>query len=136
MIHINTYTQLLHKYKLLMKIKPLTILLFLLPVFLFASKIEKNGDSVIYQTEKGFIKLQIYSDDIIRVTISPDKKPNERNSLIIITKPDQNTKWNVIETDRYISVTTKKITAKLDKLNNTVSFFDNSGKLILQGDQL
>jgi len=118
-----------------MKIKPLTILLFLLPLFLFASKIEKNSDSIIYQTEKGFIKLQIYSDDIIRVTVSPVKKLNNRNSLIIITKPDQNTNWNLLETERYISVTTKKITAKLDKLNNTVSFFDKSGNIVLQGDQ-
>jgi len=117
-----------------MKTKVLLTLLFSLPVFLFASKIEKNGDPVIYQTEKGFIKLQIYSDDIIRVTVSPVKKLSERNSLIIITKPDQNTNWNVKETDRYISVSTKKITAKLDKLNNTISFYDPLGKLILKGD--
>lgn len=110
-------------------------LLFFLPVFLFASKIENNIDSVIYQTEKGFIKLQVYSDDIIRVTISPVKQLKERESLIIISQPDQKTKWNLKETDRYIYVSTKKISAKLDKLNITVSFYDSLGVLILQGDR-
>jgi len=118
-----------------MENKHFLALFLFIPLFLFALKIEKEGEPVIYQTKKGFIKLQIYSEDIIRVTISPVKDLKEKESRIIVNKPDQKIKWNIHETDRYISVSTKKITAKLDKLNNTVSFFDYSGNLILQGDQ-
>ncbi len=110
------------------------VFLLLLSFQLFASNYEKTQESIIYQTKNGFIKLQVFADDIIRVTVSPVKELNERESLIILAKPNQNVKWNVNETDRYISVSTKKITAKLDKLTNSVSFFDQSGNLILQGD--
>lgn len=109
------------------------ILLFILPLFLFASKSERTGGPVKFETKNGFIKLQVYGDDIIRVTISPVKKINERKSLIIIGKPDLKIKYDIKETDRYISVSTVKITAKIDKLDNSVSFYDHSGNLILQG---
>ncbi len=118
-----------------MKLKTLLILFFFFPLFLFATKIEKKSDHIIYQTENGFIKLQIFSDEIIRVTVSPEKKLKERESLMIVAKPDQKIKWDVSETDRYIIVSTEKVIVKLDKTNNSVSFFDRSGNLILQGDE-
>jgi len=103
--------------------KKVILFTFLFPLMLFATNhFEKKANHIIYQTEKGFIRLQIFSDEIIRVTISPVKDLNERESLILLAFPDQDTKWSVNETDRYISVTTSKITARLDKDNNSVFF--------------
>jgi len=114
--------------------KRLILILLLIATQLFAADFEKKSDHIIYQTQNGFIKLQIYADDIIRVFISPEKKLTERESLMIVAVPDSNVKWETNETDRYITVTTSKITAKLDKQNLSVSFFDKSGALILRGD--
>ncbi|RKY55125.1 MAG: hypothetical protein DRP93_03975 [Candidatus Neomarinimicrobiota bacterium] len=112
----------------------LLVTILLLNVYLFASGIKQDGNSITYDTEKGFIKLQVCSDNIIRVLISPVKDLKERKSLMLIDYPNQNTKWKVNETERYISLKTGKITARIDKTYNTVSFYDNSGNLILQGD--
>jgi len=110
-----------------------TILLFI-NLSLFAQNIKQDDKGITYQTEKGFIKLQICSDNIIRVLVSPEKKPKKRESLIIIDYPDQNTNFTVDETEGYITLKTSKLTTKIDKTYHTVSFFDKSGKLILQGD--
>jgi alpha-D-xyloside xylohydrolase len=109
-----------------------TILLFI-NLSLFAQSLKQDDKGITYQTEKGFIKLQLCSENIIRVLVSPEKKQKERESLIIIDYPDQNTNYTVDETEGYISLKTSKITAKIDKTYNTVSFYDKSGKLILQG---
>ncbi len=113
--------------------KILTVTLLFLQFNLLAANFEKSDSQVVYPTEKGFIKLQICSDNIIRVLVSPMKNLNEKESLMIVDYPDQKTKWTVEETERYISVKTEKIIARIDKLNNTVSFYDKSGKMLLQG---
>ncbi len=95
---------------------------------------EKTADGVTYQTEKGFIRLQVCRDDIIRVVVSPVKKLKEKPSLMIPGYPDTKTKWTEEETDDYLQVTTDKISARIDKHTQTVSFYDIQGDLILKGD--
>ncbi|MDP4286009.1 MAG: glycoside hydrolase family 31 protein [Bacteroidota bacterium] len=116
------------------RIRIVTVILFLLQFNLLAANPEKDDSNVVYQTEKGFIKLQVCSDNIIRVVVSPVKSLKERESLMVITYPDQKAKWIMHETERYISVETKKLIATIDKSNNTVLFYDKSGNLLLEGD--
>jgi len=111
--------------------------LFIISLFLtlpiFSTNIEQTEKGIIYQTAKGFIKLEVCSESIIRVLISPVKSLEQKESLMITDYPDQNTKWNIDETENYISIITDKLIVRIDKLNNTVSFYDRSKKLILKG---
>jgi alpha-D-xyloside xylohydrolase len=111
----------------------LFVFLLLLSLPLFASTIEKTEKGIIYQTAKGFIKLEVCSEYIIRVVISPVKSLEQKESLMIANYPVQDTKWTTEETENYISVITDKLIARIDKLNNTVSFYDRSNKLLLKG---
>lgn len=115
-------------------LKIFVALILFLPFQLFASNPEKTDKYVEYQTEKGFIRLQVCADNIIRVVVSPEKTLHEKKSLMIIPYPDQKPVWKMEETDRYISVETGKVIAWIDKSNNTVSFYDNKKHLLLLGD--
>jgi alpha-D-xyloside xylohydrolase len=111
--------------------------LFLIFLFIslpfFAANIEQDEKGIIYQTNEGFIKLEVCSESIIRVVISPVKSLEQKESLMIVDYPDQKTKWDIEETESYISLITDKLIARIDKLNNTVSFNDRSKKLLLKG---
>jgi alpha-D-xyloside xylohydrolase len=111
----------------------LTVLLLLFQMNLVAANVEKSNNQVTWPTENGFIRLQVCSENIIRVVVSPVKNLKERQSLMIVDYPNQNTKWTMDETDRFISVATEKIIATIDKLYSTVSFTDKKGKILLQG---
>ena len=111
----------------------LIVTLFLFQINLSAANFEKEGSQITWPTENGFIRLQVCSENIIRVVVSPVKKLEEKQSLMLVDYPDQKTKFQVNETDRFLSVSTKKIVATIDKLNNTVSFTDQDGKMLLLG---
>jgi len=97
-------------------------------------KEKKTGNGIVYQTEKGFIKLQVCNDAIIRVVVSPVKDLQKRPSLMITDYPDTKTKWTRKETPDYLQISTDKITARINKAGLTVSFYDKLGNLLVQGD--
>lgn len=107
-------------------------ILFLSYQILTAENYDKNPDSVIYPAGNGFIKMQVYSENIIRLSISPVKDTCERESLIILVKPEQDIKWKVKEDQQFISVITGKITARLNKKTLFITFFDTAGNGLLQ----
>ena len=90
-------------------------------------------DGIIVQTNPGFIKLQVCTENIIRVIVSPGDSLSEKESLMVIKYPDQKVKWDVSEEGNEISLITDRLIAKLNMKNNQVSFFDKSGRLILGG---
>jgi alpha-D-xyloside xylohydrolase len=93
---------------------------------------KKNSNQVTWPTENGFIRLQVCSENIIRVVVSPVKDLKKRESSMIVDYPDQKSKWTVDETDRFLSVETERIVATIDKLNSTISFTDKEGNILLQ----
>ena len=112
------------------------MLLFLLAGFsLFASNVVKDENGITYKTGTGFIRLQVWSDNVIRVLVSPVQEPRLRNSLIVVSTPENGVKWSVEENDNEVVLSTGQVTAKIDKSSNTVSFFDAAGKLILEGGE-
>ena len=114
-----------------MKSKLLLWIFLFASINLFGSEIEKNKYGIVYHTNNGFISLQVYSDNIIRVLISPVQKPDLRKSLIVTTAPVNSAKWSTEEDKNSIALSTKKVTAKIDKSTSTVTFYDATGKLLL-----
>src|SRR5277367_2839092 len=89
---------------------------------------EKQADGVVFPLANGFLKLQPYSDDVIRVAFSPDRKFFARKSISAIAKPDPALHW----TSDGDSLSTAHVTATVDPASGAVSFFDAAGKPILR----
>ncbi|NOY36574.1 MAG: DUF4968 domain-containing protein, partial [Chlorobi bacterium] len=87
----------------------------------------------IYQTDSGFIKLEIIDTNIIRVVISPEKELKERPSLMITHYPEKKVTWELTETYQTLEVSTGNLTAHIKKSSNTVSFYNRAGNLLLSG---
>ena len=110
------------------------IILLSLLIKVSAQDVVKEKSSITYNTGSSFIKLQACTDKVIRVMVSPTEEM-EKESLVVIDNPGESTSYTVTEDDRYISFKTSQVTARIDKENSSVSFFDTNDNLILKGDK-
>jgi len=89
------------------------------------------NDGVQINLQQGRIKLQPYSENIIRVTYSlSDFSPN-RESLMIIKSDRKSVNWELKETKKTLSFITPKIEVKLDIKTETLTFCDREGNIVL-----
>ncbi|HWB26217.1 MAG TPA: TIM-barrel domain-containing protein [Chitinophagaceae bacterium] len=96
----------------------------------------KTEDGVIvYPKVPGvaFVKLQVISGNIIRVTSGPDKTNTEHNSLIVTGAVVSDTvKWSVEQAVGKIMLKTSFLIASADIENGAVSFTDLQGNPIVK----
>ena len=78
------------------------------------------------------IKIQVVSDDIVRVTATPEEDLRKRESLILVEQKDAQADYNVIEKDGMLHITTGKLLVKASLQTGEVSFFDKDGNKLLK----
>lgn len=96
-----------------------------------AAKVQKLRDGVLLTTPSGTLRLQVWSDRVIRVTFAPGKELPAKKSFSVIAKPVK-TKWQMTETPDAVVLETPAIQARVSKQTGAVGFFDLSGKPVLQ----
>jgi alpha-D-xyloside xylohydrolase len=94
-------------------------------------KIQKQSDGILLTTPSGTLRLQVWSERVIRVTFAPENKLPKRKSYSVIAKPVK-TKWQLSETPDAVILETTAIHAQVDKKTGAVAFFDLNGTTILQ----
>ena len=92
---------------------------------------EKQTDGVVFKTDSGLLRLQVWSDHVIRVTFSPGDEFPTNHSFSVIATP-QKTKWKLRETSNEFVITTSLVSAHVNQQTAAVEFFDSAGKIFLQ----
>jgi alpha-D-xyloside xylohydrolase len=101
----------------------------------------QTKDGVIVFTDPAFtgtsnaVKLEVISDNIIRVIVAPGKEIAPAQSLITVYTKRPDLSWNVIPAKNNLTLKTKKLTAVVDLKTGAVTFLDNNGKKILTEKQ-
>ncbi len=97
----------------------------------------QTKDGVIVFTDPIFtgiskaVKLEVVSDNIIRVIAAPGKEIAAAQSLVTVYSKKSDLSWNVVSSNEILTLKTKKLTAIVNLKTGAVSFRDNSGKKIL-----
>jgi alpha-D-xyloside xylohydrolase len=97
----------------------------------------KTRDGVIVFTDPDFtgtskaVKLEVVSDDIIRITAAPGQEIVASQSLITVYSRMSNLSWSLVPAKGSVAVKTKHLTASVNLKTGAVSFFDNHGKSIM-----
>ncbi len=89
---------------------------------------------IVVSTANGDVRLKVISDKIIRVSATPDDTFPEDASLVVIPV-SKTPKYTVTEADGNVNVTTSEIRASVSEMSGAVTFFDKTGKKILQENQ-
>ena len=77
------------------------------------------------------VKLQVITDNIIRVISSPDPAILPRQSLITVYRNDPGAKWEVRSDDKEVVLKTRLVTATVIIATGAVRFTDSAGQEIL-----
>lgn len=79
------------------------------------------------------IRLSVMSDKIIRVSATPDGKFIDDPSLVVIPR-ENDVNFDIIETDSTVAVSTRYVTASVNRSTGQVVFRDSVGKVIVAED--
>lgn len=78
------------------------------------------------------LRLQVITDDIIRVIASPEKQLNERESLITVQPLPGSTNWEARQQGDSIILSTPTLSAIVSLSSGAVSFTNPDGTILLQ----
>lgn len=100
-----------------------------------AASFSRQGNSITIQTDGGAartIRLQVISDNIIRVEQTPEAAiPDKKRSLIIVPQKTYSD-FTVSEDERCVYVKAPRIHCTTDKTTGVVRLTDANGRLLLQ----
>ncbi|MDR3219193.1 MAG: DUF5110 domain-containing protein [Dysgonamonadaceae bacterium] len=120
--------------------KYITGTVLLLSIIFFAcnsSSYEKTIDGIVVHLKQTspltskHVRLQVITDDIIRVTATPDTRFPSKKSLITVFNETQTSGWNVTEEDSCVVLQTARLKATISLATGAISFSDSEGKLLL-----
>ena len=113
------------------------LLLFSLIISQNIYSYEKQNDGIILKikkikdTDPGLIRIQICTDDIIRITASPVDSFSIRPSLIVNRTEWKPVKWTVKKNGSLITISTSKIIVSIDSISGRITFYDSDKHLLL-----
>ena len=76
------------------------------------------------------VRLQVLGEKIIRVSATPDKKFNDRKSLVVLPVKEK-TPFTVTAEGGLVKVATSAVTATVDPATGKLNFTDAAGKTLL-----
>lgn len=97
----------------------------------------KTADGVIinlYQDDPSVarkLRLQVVTDDIIRVTASPEKEIPHKKSLVAVFDKTQTDGWQIEEKDGHVRLKTSTVIASVSLSTGEVVFTDLAGNILL-----
>ncbi|MEM1581633.1 MAG: glycoside hydrolase family 31 protein [Candidatus Bathyarchaeia archaeon] len=80
----------------------------------------------------GKLRLQLCSDNVIRITYSPTDLLPKDSSLAVIKRTLKSVIWNMEERNGKVSLVTDKISASVNLKTGLIEFCDTSGNIILK----
>ena len=101
----------------------------------------KTNDGIIVYTDplitgkSNAVKLEVISDYIIRVIVTPDKEMPVKQSLVTVYTKKTDLTWDVIPSKENITVKTKALIAIVNLKTGVVGFYDLKGRKILSEKQ-
>ncbi len=101
---------------------------------------EKTQDGVVVKVKQNSsadvskVRLQALGNKLIRVSATPDKEFDDRQSLIIVPQKNK-TPFTVEENDSAVVLATSMVRASVQKNSGKVTFTDLDGNRILAEDQ-
>lgn len=124
----------------IIKIDKKILLLSVVALFVSCNAVafQKEADGVVVSLKKTSpenvrsIRLQVITDDIIRVTATPEDKITDQKSLITSYTQTQTKGWDVQQSGNTVILKTSRLRAVVSLVTGEVSFTDINGNIILQ----
>lgn len=103
---------------------------------------EKQKDGVIVRLQNQnenfpkLLKIQICTDEIIRIIASPVDSFSTRKSLMVNKMDWPEVDWSIIDNKDVLEILTSRLTIKVNVSTGIISFYDKNGSLLLEENQV
>jgi alpha-D-xyloside xylohydrolase len=94
-------------------------------------QLEKTSDGVIVPFDGSYLKLEVWADNVIRVTGARDRAVFERSTPATQVRCKQETSWKLAARGQEATLSTAKLQARVNLATGAVSFFNAAGQPIL-----
>ncbi|MDD8017698.1 MAG: glycoside hydrolase family 31 protein [Bacteroidota bacterium] len=95
------------------------------------SKYTADKKSVVVHSDSSAVRLQFYSNEIVRVDFLPTPKTQIDSSFVVIQEPSNNVQFIVTESDSALKVVTSHIQVRFQKFPLRISFLDSLGNTLV-----
>ena len=95
------------------------------------AKPEKVADGIIVPVGDNFLKVQFWSDSIVRVVSGKNRAFFTHDTPATRVRRQEKTRWNLTTENNVATLTTAKLRMTVDLTSGAVSFFDAKGQPIL-----
>ncbi len=91
---------------------------------------EKQADGVLFEikkqkeTDPRWVKIQVCTDNIIRVLSTAEKSFSTRASLMVNKTGWDPVRWTVVEKNDQVEISTSKVMVRVNPKNGAVAFYD------------
>jgi alpha-D-xyloside xylohydrolase len=92
---------------------------------------KKPSDGGLFSTDGGTLRIQFWSDDIVRVTYAATNEIPEIKSLSVVATPAK-VRFTRQENDQAFTLVAPRMKVKIDKQTGAVSFLDQADHVLLQ----
>ncbi|HXX65218.1 MAG TPA: TIM-barrel domain-containing protein [Bacteroidota bacterium] len=99
---------------------------------------EKQPDGIVFAlatqnpTGPKLVKVQICTEDIIRILATRDSTFSSRDDLVAERHTWEPVPWSVREDEGLVEVSTSKLIVRVDPANGALTFLDSRGRLLLE----
>ena len=115
----------------------LFLILLLSGCIFFSNAYEKEGNGVLFkikkqkETDPQILKIQICTEDIIRVIASPVDSFSTTASLMVDKTAWDPVNWLLNDEDNPVKISTSKLTVSVDTITGKVAFYDANNHQLL-----
>jgi len=95
-----------------------------------ADALRKDAAGITLKLNVGILRLQVWSDRIVRVTFTRAESLPPDNSLSVIAKPAP-VHWDLLEAGDRVTLNTKLLRVRVDRKTGAIDFQDSGGKSFL-----
>ncbi len=92
---------------------------------------EQNADGIVVPIGDKFLKVQFWSDSIVRVVSAKDRAFLDHSTPATEVRHKETTTWKLTTSNNVATLTTAKLQVHVDLATGVVSFFDAAGNPIL-----
>ena len=106
-------------------------ILFLITATSQAATLQKQKDGVIVKLPDGFLDVRFFSETIVHVQFSKNRRFFNHKTLDVVGRPETKIHWTLKTTSDSWNLQGDQVTVIIDRSNGKVRFLDSTGKPIL-----
>lgn len=100
------------------------------PARAYVRGFKKQSDGVLFDLDKGLLKIKICTADIIEVKYTVFNAFQTKESLVVNNKWDKPISFSVNDNGSTVTIATARLNIVIDKATNAISYLTKQGKLI------